>query len=70
MMSKVCAVPCEVYSRVVGYYRPIQDWNRGKKEEYGDRYQMGLDDLAPNLMEVGSANNRQENQETRVTLLA
>lgn len=25
---------CEVYSRVVGYLRPVQSWNRGKKEEF------------------------------------
>jgi ribonucleoside-triphosphate reductase len=30
-------VPCEVYSRVVGYYRPVQLWNRGKQEEYARR---------------------------------
>ena len=30
-------VPCEVYSRVVGYYRPISNWNRGKKQEYTER---------------------------------
>lgn len=28
---------CEVYSRVVGYLRPVSQWNKGKKEEYGDR---------------------------------
>ena len=28
---------CEVYSRVVGYLRPIQQWNKGKKEEYDMR---------------------------------
>jgi len=27
----------EVYSRVVGYIRPIQQWNKGKKEEFKDR---------------------------------
>jgi len=27
----------EVYSRVVGYIRPVQQWNKGKKEEYKDR---------------------------------
>ena len=32
-----CKQKCEVYSRVVGYYRPIADWNIGKREEYGDR---------------------------------
>jgi hypothetical protein len=30
-------VPCEVYSRVVGYFRPIQNWNEGKKQEFFDR---------------------------------
>lgn len=26
--------PCEVFSRVVGYLRPVQLWNKGKKEEF------------------------------------
>jgi anaerobic ribonucleoside-triphosphate reductase len=29
--------PCEVYSRVVGYIRPVQQWHLGKQEEYKDR---------------------------------
>jgi len=32
-----CNRPCEVYSRVVGYHRPITHWNRGKREEFRDR---------------------------------
>ena len=28
---------CEVYSRVVGYLRPVQQWNRGKQQEFSDR---------------------------------
>ncbi|HUD08900.1 MAG TPA: ribonucleoside triphosphate reductase [Candidatus Saccharimonadales bacterium] len=28
---------CEVYSRIVGYIRPIQQWNAGKATEFGDR---------------------------------
>ncbi|MBI2053842.1 MAG: ribonucleoside triphosphate reductase [Candidatus Staskawiczbacteria bacterium] len=34
-----CAIkqPCEVYSRIVGYLRPVQQWNKGKKEEYKER---------------------------------
>ncbi len=27
----------EVYSRVVGYYRPVQNWNSGKKLEFQSR---------------------------------
>jgi len=29
-----CGEPCEVYSRVVGYLRPVSQWNKGKKEEF------------------------------------
>jgi len=32
-----CGKPCEVYSRVCGYFRPVANWNRGKKEEFKDR---------------------------------
>jgi len=28
---------CEVYSRIVGYIRPVQQWNKGKREEFQDR---------------------------------
>jgi ribonucleoside-triphosphate reductase len=28
---------CEVYSRVVGYIRPVQQWHKGKKQEYSER---------------------------------
>jgi len=28
---------CEIYSRVVGYIRPISQWNLGKQEEFKDR---------------------------------
>ena len=30
-------IPCEVYSRVVGYYRPVQAWNTGKQVEFKER---------------------------------
>ena len=29
--------PCEVYSRIVGYIRPVDQWNPGKQEEFNDR---------------------------------
>lgn len=32
-----CQSECEVYSRVVGYLRPVQQWNKGKKEEFKER---------------------------------
>ncbi len=32
-----CNENCETYSRIVGYFRPVQNWNTGKKEEFKDR---------------------------------
>ena len=29
--------PCEIWSRVMGYHRPISEWNRGKQGEWADR---------------------------------
>jgi len=38
-------VPCEVYSRIVGYLRPVQDWNRGKQQEFSERRPFHYDPL-------------------------
>ena len=39
-----CGKPAEVYSRITGYYRPVQNWNDGKAQEYKDRrvYRMDI----------------------------
>ncbi len=37
MSTKEFKIPVEVYSRVVGYFRPINQWNRGKQEEFRER---------------------------------
>lgn len=37
-----CQERTEVYSRVCGFFRPVQGWNRGKKEEYKDRVPYAL----------------------------
>ncbi len=42
--EKVYAVRAEVYSRVVGYYRPVQDWNEGKREEFKERKYLKTED--------------------------
>ena len=33
----ICGKKAEVYSRITGYYRPVQNWNDGKAQEYKDR---------------------------------
>ena len=32
-----CGEKTEVYSRITGYYRPVQNWNDGKREEFSER---------------------------------
>lgn len=32
-----CGSDCEVYSRIVGYIRPVSQWNRGKRQEFKER---------------------------------
>lgn len=36
-ICKQCGKEAEVWSRVVGFHRPVQSWNKGKQEEYKDR---------------------------------
>ncbi len=33
----ICGAKTEVYSRITGYYRPVQNWNDGKSQEFKDR---------------------------------
>lgn len=38
-------IPVETYSRVVGYFRPVNQWNKGKKEEYKERKEYSLNEI-------------------------
>lgn len=57
-LIKVRAVPCEVYSRVVGYYRPVSQWNEGKKQEFSERVEVDLSKLS--ALEAASRPLREE----------
>ncbi len=43
----ICGQKTEVYSRITGYYRPVQNWNDGKSQEFKDRktYDLGASHL-------------------------
>ncbi|MGE4384719.1 MAG: ribonucleoside triphosphate reductase [Endomicrobiaceae bacterium] len=41
-ICQTCGQTCEVYSRVVGYLRPVSQWNEGKQEEYKIRKAVNL----------------------------
>ena len=53
-MSK-CKEKCEVYSRVCGYFRPVSNWNKGKKEEFKERKTFKVPGAVIALLAVGLA---------------
>ena len=52
-----CGRKAEVYSRITGYYRPVQNWNDGKAEEYKNRrtYQFDNDDMTDSCASAPAA---------------
>ena len=50
----VCGEAAEVYSRITGYYRPVQNWNEGKTQEYKNRtnYDVGHSVLKHGTSEI------------------
>ncbi len=38
----ICGRKAEVYSRITGYYRPVQNWNAGKTQEYKERLEYDI----------------------------
>lgn len=36
-LANVKGSETEVYARIVGYYRSVRNWNKGKREEFGHR---------------------------------
>ncbi len=44
-MSKNVKIPSEIYSRVSGYYRPVNQWNKGKQEEYACRKTINISEI-------------------------
>ena len=52
-----CHEKTEVYSRITGYYRPVQNWNDGKAQEFKDRvvYNIGASHLMKGDAQVAAA---------------
>ena len=40
--SQKCTAKTEVFSRCVGYFSPVQQWNKGKQEEYRERVNFNI----------------------------
>ena len=62
-----CGKKTEVYSRITGYYRPVQNWNDGKSQEFKERKEYVIETSVLNKKE--NANCKVENTETKVNEL-
>ena len=51
----VCGKKTEVYSRITGYYRPVQNWNDGKTQEFKDRLEYNIEKSYANGNESANA---------------
>lgn len=52
-LGAVKGTTTEVYSRIVGYYRSVRNWNRGKREEYRERVLYDLDHPSSRILDFG-----------------
>ena len=52
----ICGEKAEVYSRITGYYRPVQNWNEGKTQEYKNRtnYNIGQSQLKHGVSRIAA----------------
>ena len=62
----ICGQKTEVYSRITGYYRPVQNWNDGKSQEFKDRktYDLGASHLTHSGPISGGIASGETEQET------
>ncbi|MDR1147782.1 MAG: hypothetical protein LBK66_04045 [Spirochaetaceae bacterium] len=49
-LSNVKGTTAEVYSRIVGYYRSVRNWNKGKREEFKERRLYDIETSEPPLV--------------------
>ncbi len=73
-LCSVCNSETEIYSRVVGYLRPVKQWNNGKQAEFGMRktYNINeytLDTAKPDFTKVNSNTAGQEDTEQKIVSL-
>jgi ribonucleoside-triphosphate reductase len=56
-LNNVKGSETEVYARIVGYYRSLKNWNKGKKDEFAHRKTFRVDEGTPRVVETGTLKN-------------
>ncbi|MBT3311143.1 MAG: ribonucleoside triphosphate reductase [Desulfobacterales bacterium] len=69
-LCSVCSSETEIYSRVVGYLRPVKQWNNGKQAEFGMRKTFNINEITldrgkPDLAKVDVSSIDQEDMEQK-----
>ena len=67
----ICGGKTEVYSRITGYYRPVQNWNEGKTKEFKDRkvYNIQTSVLKPKEIHYDEAKPQEETTASKEQIL-
>ena len=53
----------EVYTRIVGYYRAVKNWNKGKTQEFADRKTYSIAGIGKSLKDVKAEEHHEEVKE-------
>lgn len=63
-----CGAVTEIYSRITGYYRPVQNWNDGKTQEYSNRvvYDIGQSNLKKPISTIVTLSNVKEGMDVEI----
>lgn len=62
-----CGQQTEIYSRITGYYRPVQNWNDGKTQEYKDRKVYNIDQSCCKKEQEDSKENLQAENDCSIS---
>ena len=62
-----CGKPTEVWSRITGYYRPVQNWNNGKVQEFKQRKEYNPVEFSSPKIKFNSLKQEQEKEVNNLT---
>ena len=60
IIEKVKSIPTECYSRVAGYFRPVAQWNKGKKEEFSERLPYFIKSEIKNTLKIEKSKGNED----------
>ncbi|NLN83862.1 MAG: ribonucleoside triphosphate reductase [Firmicutes bacterium] len=65
-----CGHVAEVYSRITGYYRPVQNWNDGKTQEFKDRIEYDQEKAEREITHINERKPQEQKAQAPVKVLA